>query len=53
MLLFMNHCNDFAPCIVGPLLDNKNYYSYSYTWWRFFQKRIICVHYIWDLPMAY
>jgi hypothetical protein len=26
MLLFMNHCNDFA-----PLLDNKNSYSYSYV----------------------
>jgi hypothetical protein len=24
MLLFMNHCNDFA-----PLLDNKNSYSYT------------------------
>ena len=26
MLLFMNHCNDFAPC--GPSIGQYNYYSY-------------------------
>ena len=29
MLLFMNHCNDFAPC--GPSIGQYNSYSYSYT----------------------
>ena len=28
MLLFMNHCNDFAPC--GPSIGQYNSYSYSY-----------------------
>ena len=26
MLLFMNHCNDFAPC--GPSIGQYNSYSY-------------------------
>jgi len=29
MLLFMNHCNDFAPC--EPSIGQYNSYSYSYT----------------------
>jgi hypothetical protein len=29
LLLFMNHCNDFAPC--GPSIGQYNYYSYSYN----------------------
>ena len=28
MLLFMNHCNDFAPC--GPSIGQYNSYSYRY-----------------------
>jgi hypothetical protein len=27
MLLFMNHCNDFAPC--GPSIGQYNSYSYT------------------------
>ena len=27
MLLFMNQCNDFAPC--GPSIGQQNSYSYS------------------------
>ena len=27
MLLFMNHCNDFAPC--GPSIGQYNSYSYG------------------------
>jgi hypothetical protein len=29
MLLFMNHCNDFAPC--GPSIGQYNSYSYTCT----------------------
>ena len=33
MLMFMNHCNDFAPC--GPSIGQSNSYSYYRDFFTF------------------
>ena len=45
MLLFMNHCNDFASC--GPSIEQYDSYSYSYNIVSLF-KRFVSLKFIYQ-----